>query len=413
MIVYTVSNYLDRLNVVLGEERAKIRGEISRIEEREKTIYFDLKDSQGEPGVLNCLIYRSQYLMMGIDFKEGMEVIALGQPNIWKPSGRLSVKVESVELVGEGALKKAYDALKKKLASEGLFSEKRKRKIPSFAYKIGLITSRYGAAIGDFTTNLENIGFKIKFLDCRVEGQEAVPDLIRAIEWFNKNSDCQVLVITRGGGSWESLQAFNNEAVSRAVANSKIPVLCGVGHERDVPIVALVADKSVSTPTAAAQFLSYPWREARQYMYRLEERMVGAFEGRLYNIESGLDLQAQKIKSQFTFIYNKFPILVQRFKNAFENLRQSIGKKEEEISNLGKKTKEKFWAVIEDVEGRIRYFTEKLEDKNPRRQLRLGYSLIFAGEKLIKDAGQLSVGQFVRLQFHKGEADSKIKKIER
>ena len=412
-MVYSVSNYLDKLNIVLEGEKAKIKGEISRIEKREKTIYFDLKDSDGEPAVLNCLIFRSVYKMMGIEFQEGMEVIIGGEPNIWKPIGRLSIKVESVELVGEGVLQKAYEFLKKKLEKEGLFAPERKKKIPVFPTKIGLISSRYGEAIHDFNANLENIGFKIKFFDSRVEGQEAVPDLIKAIDWFNKKSDCEVLVVIRGGGSWESLQAFNNEAVVRAIAGSKIPVLCGIGHERDIPLATLVADKSVSTPTAAAQFISHSWRETKQYIYNLQAKLLNSFEELLFYQESKLTQNSEEIKNQFSSIYHKFPLLIEGFKRIFSIIGQTINNQKENLAKSTKTLKEKFTMAIDTANQQIKNCEEKIKIQDPKKQLRLGYSLVFDGEKIIKDAAQLSVGQLIKLQFYKGSADSQIKKIKK
>jgi len=412
-MVYSVSNYLDKLNIVLEGEKAKIKGEISRIEKREKTIYFDLKDSDGEPAVLNCLIFRSVYKMMGIEFQEGMEVIIGGEPNIWKPIGRLSIKVESVELVGEGVLQKAYEFLKKKLEKEGLFAPERKKKIPVFPTKIGLISSRYGEAIHDFNANLENIGFKIKFFDSRVEGQEAVPDLIKAIDWFNKKSDCEVLVVIRGGGSWESLQAFNNEAVVRAIAGSKIPVLCGIGHERDIPLATLAADKSVSTPTAAAQFISHSWRETKQYIYNLQAKLLNSFEELLFYQESKLTQNSEEIKNQFSSIYHKFPLLIERFKRIFSIIGQTINNQKENLAKSTKTLKEKFTMAIDTANQQIKNCEEKIKIQDPKKQLRLGYSLVFDGEKIIKDATQLSVGQLIKLQFYKGSADSQIKKIKK
>ncbi|OQB44563.1 MAG: Exodeoxyribonuclease 7 large subunit [Parcubacteria group bacterium ADurb.Bin159] len=412
-MVYSVSNYLDKLNIVLEGEKAKIKGEISRIEKREKTIYFDLKDSDGEPAVLNCLIFRSVYKMMGIEFQEGMEVIIGGEPNIWKPIGRLSIKVESVELVGEGVLQKAYEFLKKKLEKEGLFAPERKKKIPVFPTKIGLISSRYGEAIHDFNANLENIGFKIKFFDSRVEGQEAVPDLIKAIDWFNKKSDCEVLVVIRGGGSWESLQAFNNEAVVRAIAGSKIPVLCGIGHERDIPLATLAADKSVSTPTAAAQFISHSWRETKQYIYNLQAKLLNSFEELLFYQESKLTQNSEEIKNQFSSIYHKFPLLIEGFKRIFSIIGQTINNQKENLAKSTKTLKEKFTMAIDTANQQIKNCEEKIKIQDPKKQLRLGYSLVFDGEKIIKDAAQLSVGQLIKLQFYKGSADSQIKKIKK
>ena len=262
---FSVSEYLDFVNQKIGVLHSRIQGEISSVDIRERVIYFSLKDLE-DGSVISCLMWKGYYERSGIEFEVGMEIILEGVPDIYKPSGRLSFKASLAELVGEGALKKAYDKLKKKLDSEGLFLEERKREIPDLVQKIGLITSETGAVIHDFTSNLGKFGFKIKFRDSRVEGQAAVHDLISAIDYFSdKNID--VLVIIRGGGSLESLQAFNNEMLVRKIANFNKPVICGIGHEKDVPLASLAADKMVSTPTAVTQGLNKSWQEA---IHRLE-----------------------------------------------------------------------------------------------------------------------------------------------
>jgi len=409
-MIYTVGQYLDKLNDLLKLENPQIRGEIGKVEQRERTIYFTLKDSnEDESAILNCLIFRSRYKMMGVEFKEGLEVIISGKPNIYKPLGRLSIVVETVELVGQGALKKAYEELKKKLEKQGLFSEKRKRKIPPYVQKVGLITSRYGDALGDFSANLEKVGFKVKFYDSRVEGQSAVPDLIEAVEWFNKNSDCQVLVIIRGGGSWESLQAFNNEAVARAVANSRIPVLCGIGHERDVPIVSLVADKAVSTPTATAQFLSQPWKELKQHLRHLQVQIFNSFSSSFYNTQLLIEKRSEEINSKFEAICKIFPNLVKYFEHCLRKMDISLKGANTLLLEFNRKIKKGMQSLIQNQEEKILFLSQRLLDKDPKKQLKLGYSLVLKGGKVVKSSAQIEKGDLVKLQFYKGWADSEIK----
>jgi len=190
-----------------------------------------------------------------LDIELGMEIIVDGMPSIYAPSGRFNFQVNTIELVGEGALKLAYDKLKKKLEDEGLFGIARKKEIPELVQKIGLITSETGAVIHDFLNNIGKYGFQIKFFNSRVEGQLATADLLKGIKYF-ENQDIDVLVIIRGGGSLESLQAFNNEVLVRRIAEFEKPVICGIGHDKDVPLCALVADLLVSTPTAVTTVLN-------------------------------------------------------------------------------------------------------------------------------------------------------------
>src|SRR3989344_6138750 len=173
---FSVSSYLDFLNIQLSEHEARIQGEISSVDIRERVVYFSIKDSI-DGSVMSCLMWKRNYDFNGIEFEPGMEVILEGVPDIYKLSGRLSFKTSSVELVGEGALKKAYDKLKNKLNSEGLFLKERKKEFPELAGKIGLILSETGEVINDFLPTLGKHGFKIKMIDSRVEGSEAISDL--------------------------------------------------------------------------------------------------------------------------------------------------------------------------------------------------------------------------------------------
>ncbi|TSA44990.1 hypothetical protein D4R51_02675, partial [bacterium] len=151
--VFEVSEYLDHLNIKLLDAEAKIKGEVSSVENRGSYIFFGIKDREDE-SLLNCFIWGNDYEISGVELREGMEVVIWGYPNVYKPSGRMSFQTKLIEIVGEGALKKAYEELKRKLEAEGLFAPERKKPIPDFSHRIGLITSHQGAAIGDFTSNL-------------------------------------------------------------------------------------------------------------------------------------------------------------------------------------------------------------------------------------------------------------------
>jgi exodeoxyribonuclease VII large subunit len=257
----TVSQYLDKLNTTLKGEKEKIIGEVSGMQLHQSGhLYFSLLD-KADRSKIDCVIWKSKYDMYGKIIQNGTEILATVVPNIYKPWGKLSAQVEVVELVGEGALQVAYEKLKKKLELEGLFAEERKRKLPEYPHKIGVITSKTGAVINDFLTNIGKFGYEILFVDSKVEGAEATPDLLSAVKTL-KGKDIDVLVIMRGGGSLESFQAFNNEVLVRAVAEFGVPVITGIGHDKDAPLVSMVSDRNVSTPTAVANLLNSGWNEA-------------------------------------------------------------------------------------------------------------------------------------------------------
>ncbi len=276
--IFSVSQFIEILNVFFRKEDVRITGEICELKRAASGhVYFTIKDkSAGENGgsaVLDSIIWKRNYEMCGVALEVGMEVVLTGHPNIYPPSGRLSFVADMIELVGEGALKKAYEALKKKLEAEGVFALERKRALSDLPQRIGVITSLKGAVIHDFENNLGKFGFKISVCDSRVEGQAAVKDLLarvatmRALAETGTNDDdgrggkfgLDALVIIRGGGSLESLQAFNNEALVRAIVDFPVPVVAGIGHDQDVPLVALAADYMSSTPTATAHLINRSW----------------------------------------------------------------------------------------------------------------------------------------------------------
>ena len=282
--IFSVSDYVRLLDEGLRAFCAKIVGEISEVNPGPTGhIYFTLKDEKDEC-LIRCVIWRGRYNLYGIRLREGMKIIASGEPSLHPKYGfKFIAKV--IEPAGEGILKKEYEALKRKLEAEGIFSLERKRSIPEFSRRLGLITSWNGAAINDFLNNLGKYGYRIKFIDSRVEGQAAVPELIRAIDYFIERGQIDVLVLIRGGGSLESLQAFNNETLVRRIASCPFPVICGIGHDKDVPLASLAADRAVSTPTAVTSVLNESWDRAladlsmfeREIIYRYQE-MLGKAE---------------------------------------------------------------------------------------------------------------------------------------
>ncbi|MFH1175649.1 MAG: exodeoxyribonuclease VII large subunit [bacterium] len=366
--IYSVGEFLDEINVKICD-KALVCGEISKISNSPIACYFSLKDPKNGD-VLDCLIWQNVCKKFGISLKEGLAVKVLGSPGIYKPQCRFNFKVDILEMTGEGILQKQYEDLKKKLEKEGIFAEDRKKAIIKFPKKIGLITSKFGDAIHDFNVNLVKAGLEIVFKDSRVEGLKAVLEVSDAIRYFNncgKNEAGKIdaIAIVRGGGSWESLQAFNNEAVCRAVAESQIPVLCGIGHEKDVPLVCLVADKSVSTPTAAAKFLSAGWESARKETENFREKIISRFERDLKNKRYSADAFREKI----------------------------IGR---------------FQSIMQDARHKVKILSQRLADINPQRQLEKGYSLIFKEGKLVKSVKKLKRGDEVDFQLKDGKAQAEI-----
>lgn len=407
----SVSQFLDSLNIELSGMAARVRGEVSSVDIRERVVYFSLKDSQDE-SLVSCLIFRYQYEVSGVSLAIGDEVIVEGAPDVYKPSGRLSLKVGVIEYAGEGELKKAYDALYKKLEVAGAFSPERKRPIPELANHVALITSREGAAIGDFTMNLARAGMRVDFYPTLVEGKKAVFEIIEAIRYFNQTPEQHdVLVIVRGGGSLESLQAFNTEALVNEVMASSIPVLAGIGHERDVSLAALAADHMVSTPTATARYLSTSWDEARAKVVASEmalEHAVGNFrrliEERLGRAEESIRQAIDGLTHWVVTAHSKFREAIALFPGHCQAIQLRL-----QNDMIGWR-KQLEGALVRAHEN-LQTYTELLRQFDPLRALRLGYSIIRKGSQLVRSVNGLRVGDRIDIQLGQGRVESKVIRI--
>jgi exodeoxyribonuclease VII large subunit len=261
------------------------------------------------------------------------------------------------------------------LEGEGVFAAERKRPLPEYPQRIGVITSMKGAVIHDFENNLGKFGFKVNVIDARVEGAQAAPSLLAALRAMremvedkgSRGAGIEVLVIIRGGGSLESLQAFNNEALVREVMNFPVPVIAGIGHDQDVPLMALAADYMTSTPTAAAHLLSRSWEEAYA--------KVREFSGLL----NRFPLELQRVQNGLT---NTWDGLVNIFERSLEHARQTVA--------LG---------------------AQAVKHNDPAHQLGLGYSIARRNGKVIRGTTGLSPGEEITLTVSDGEIGSIIKNI--
>jgi exodeoxyribonuclease VII large subunit len=366
-MVFSISEYIGLLNIGLKKSRAKIIGEVSEVGFGPTGhVYFSLKDEK-DGAMLKCIIWKSKYILYGIKLEEGLKIIASGYPEIYPLSGRLSFIAEAIEHAGEGTLKKEYEKLKKKLTEEGVFAEERKRPLPKYLRKVGLITSRQGAVLADFLSNLGKYGFKIKMIDSRVEGQGAVEDLLSAIRTFKKQ-DIEALVIMRGGGSLESMLAFNNELLVREVVNFPAPVIAAIGHHKDEPLVALAADLAVSTPSIAATCLTEPWS---QVALLVEAAARVSFQG---------------------------------FNNAIQNAKINLANSWEE-SVFG------FKALLSRINQQLEQSAKIVELNNPERQLKLGYSIARCGGRIVRSVKRVKLGEDLDIRVADGTIISEIKDI--
>jgi exodeoxyribonuclease VII large subunit len=406
--IFEVGEYLDFLNEKLLDAEARIKGEVSSVDIRGNYIFFSIK-GKDEDSLISCFVWRNDYQTSGVQLEEGMEVVIWGYPNIYKPSGRLSFQTKLIELVGEGLLKKAYEELKEKLEAEGIFRPERKKTLPKYIQKIGLITSHQGAAIGDFISNVGNYGYKIKFYDSRVEGKQAVFEIVKGVKWFNKNMpDLDAVVLVRGGGSLESLQAFNTEVLVREISESKIPVLAGVGHEQDVTLAALTADLMVSTPTAAALEIRRSWDEAIHGLESSEKYILNAFQNILVEKKSNILETERILAGQLANIFERFRRARENLKNNLVKIKMTIDQDKSYLSNAGKKLSMNYIRLFSNFVNAMESLAEKITLHNPERQLKLGYSLISFGGKIVRSVKQVEIGDEVDVKMSDGELKSKI-----
>ncbi len=366
--ILTVAEYIEILNDGLKDYPAKILGEVSQVSKPVSGhVYFTLKDASGT-SVMRCVIWRSSYAVCGVDLQEGLQIIANGAPNIYAPRGELSFVARTVEFAGEGELKKAYDALKAKLDVEGLFREERKRPIPKFPRTIGVITSRGGEVIHDFLMNIGKHGFTIQFVHSGVEGQESALPLVEAVRTL-KRAKMDVLVLMRGGGSFESLQGFNNEMLVREISDFPAPVIAAIGHHRDAPLVALAADAAVSTPTAAAHLLNQPWDELALFIAKAERRVIDSYA----------DVLAGWVSE-------------------FENAASAIP--------------DGFMGILNAVRHALDLLAKTITVNDPRRQFRLGFSIARSKGKIVRKTDDAKPGAILETEVSDGRIVSEVKRRE-
>ena len=277
--------------------------------------------------------------------------------------------------------------MKKKLEAEGFFT--RKRPLPEFIGSVGVITSKTGAVIDDFRKNLKPLGFKVFLHDVRVEGASAPNQIIHALRSFNKKMpDLDVIVLIRGGGSLEDMQAFNNELVVREIFASQIPVIAGIGHDRDVPIASLTADCMTSTPSFSAAIVNESWE-------RLFKN-VPLWEGSIFEVYgSAIADSLHAIKNASVHLAGVFQAIAGRYEQLVEDILRV------------------FEVALERTEERVRRAGQLLSALDPERNLKLGYSIVFGeGGRVVRSADELKRGSRIRARLGKGSLEATVEKVE-
>lgn len=434
--IFSVEEFISFINnqfSSLGE--IKVRGEIIEVNFHPNGYcFFAIKDSQTEEHSVICYLNRWKLESFSHLLKVGMEVVVSATPLLYK-NGRFSLTVNKIEPFGEGALKKAFEALKNKLAAKGYFNEVRKRALPAFIQTIGLITSESGAAIYDFRKNLGEYGFKIYLLDTRVEGDYAEESICSAVKWFNKNKpDIDVLVLIRGGGDLENLKAFNSESVAEAVVLSRIPIITGIGHEKDETIADYVTDKSFSTPTAVAAFIRSQrenlinqveeqadnlvlmteeiFSSNKKYISDKNEKLINAFDRILEYYSFILTNTIEKISGGLNRIFKEFKISEQKFSHFFYCYETTIYQQIHDLETMLEKSVNLMDKRLNLEKDRVKTIETVLSSLNPEAVLKRGFSIVYkADKKVIKGVENVKVGEKIFIKPYKGEITSLVEEV--
>ena len=435
--VYTVSSLNREVRLLLehGLPLVWLEGELSNFSAPSSGHwYFSLKDREAQ---IRCAMFRLKNQGLGFTPKAGQHVLVRGRVTMYEARGDYQLIVEHMEEAGVGALKREFERLKAKLAAEGLFAVERKRELPSFPRRIGVITSPTGAAIRDVLHILARrfppAGVVIYPTD--VQGAVAVPRIIRALAIANARAECDVLIVARGGGSIEDLWAFNDEGVARAIRSSAIPIVSGIGHEIDFTIADFVADARAPTPSGAAELVVPDRNACLDVLSRTSDRLLVAMRRELRTITSRFDAAASRLKrmhpgARLLQQEQRLDDLEQRLTGAMRSaLHHNRSRVSEAMSSLLQHSPERrvrdMGLKYETLSGRLQHAWKNrmaraehrltlamrmLNTVSPLATLDRGFAIVTRGSdgSLVTDAGSLRVGDEIQARVAKGSVRATV-----
>ena len=400
-------------------------------------IYFTLKDANAQ---LQCVLYRFQAMQLRVRLREGMQVELAGRATVWEGRGSLQFVVSRVREAGVGTLQQQFEALKRKLEAEGLFSPERKKPLPAFPQSVGLITSPTGAVIQDMRHRLEQRApwMQAYLLPVQVQGRGAEIGLARAVEMWNSPEryglpEVDYLIVARGGGSMEDLWCFNEEVLARAIAASRIPVVSAVGHETDFTIADFVADLRAPTPTAAIELttpdaatLQDQLAGMRSRWLRTLSRAVQTAKLRLRLVEQGplghpmdaLSLLGQRLDAMEAALLDAPRQRLQAHASRLEVLQAKLSPRHvlQNMQNTRTRVEaagQRLLAVADNrlvrLHSRLEGAAARLKAASPQNALDRGFALVRTADgKLARDAAALSPGDSLRLTLARGEVAAQV-----
>ncbi len=434
--VYSVTELTGRIRDLFTRNFTDIlvEGEISNCHEAQSGhIYFVLKDKTSQ---IRAVCFKTQVRAMKFRPENGLHVTVRGSISVYEARGDYQIYVESIEPVGLGALQLAFDQLKKRLEAEGLFSPDRKKPLPMLPRCIGLITSPTGAAVRDVVRILRRRfhNVHLTLFPVRVQGDGAALEIVRALQYFNREQSVDVLILARGGGSLEDLWAFNEEAVARAIAQCTIPVISGVGHETDFTIADFVADVRASTPSAAAELVVNTRSAFDKHVADLRQTLVDQIRYRILvqsrrvhelsarrGFRRPLDLLRQQrqrademtariahaLRANLTLSTKRFNIAHKRivafdFRMKIAAVRLRLEKLQLELASRSER-------ALRQKRDRFDRLRLQLHERSPLRVLERGYAIATDSTgQILRSSTQVAVGDAVTLRLHQGRLTTSV-----
>ena len=353
-------------------------------------VYMGLKDDRAQ---ITAVMWRGPASRLPFDLRDGLEVVVQGRLTLYEPRGQYQIVLDRVQPKGVGALQLAFQQMKEKLEAEGLFDADRKRPIPSFPKRIGVVTSPTGAAVRDIIETIRSRfpGARVLLRPSNVQGKAAAAQIADAIADLNRIPDVDVMIVGRGGGSLEDLWPFNEEIVARAIAASRIPVVSAVGHEIDVTISDLVADRRALTPTDAGRIVAPDM-----------SRLAGDLSALAGRLAQGLRSRVERERERLDGLARSY---------AFRRPLDQVRRLEQRVDELGQRLARVASTHFPALRRTIEALDARLRALSPESVLRRGYSITFhADGGPLRGAAEARPGETVRTRLQDGEFTSTVLK---
>ena len=412
-----------------------VQGEISNFKAHSSGhFYFSLKDKNSQ---INGVMFRGYNSRLSFKPKDGMEVVARARVTVYEPRGSYQILCEDLQRVGEGALQEAFEKLKNQLKSEGLFDKEHKKELPPWPKHVAVITSPTGAAIRDMiqVLNRRNKGVNLTVVPSLVQGQQAAPDILKALKLVEKLKDVDVLILARGGGSMEDLWCFNDESVVRAIHKTSLPVISAVGHEIDFTISDFVADLRAPTPSAAAelvikseveleekvqnysktlrQIISFELSQKKSQWQGLNRRLIDP-RRYLQDLSLRCDDLVQRLNLSMDRHLSDKKYQVQGLRGRLLSPRYAVDRMRIRLTNAEQRLNSSCRESLQFYKQQLAQSQAVLDSLSPLRVVDRGYSLVTNKQgKVIKKSSELNLGEDIRVRMAEGHVLAEVKEIEK